>query len=63
MEPLGKLVRNAASMEEIAAGLLALYPRMQTAELAETLGQALAVADLTGRLDLQEGRVPPGGDA
>jgi phage gp29-like protein len=63
MEPLGQLVRNAGSMEEIARGLVALYPRMQTADLAELLGQALAVADLTGRLDLQEGRVPPGGDA
>lgn len=48
------LVARASTMDEIAAGLIGLYPGMGTAELAETLGQAMAVADLTGRLELDQ---------
>jgi phage gp29-like protein len=46
------LIARAGTMQDIAAGLIGLYPGMRTAELAETLGQAMAVADLTGRLEL-----------
>lgn len=52
MERCRALVTGAATMDEIAQGLIGLYPGLSTDELAATIGQALAVADLTGRLDL-----------
>jgi phage gp29-like protein len=62
IDQLGALVEHAESMQDIANGLLALYPKLTTQDLAGLIGQALAVGDLTGRLDLQNRIVPPGGD-
>lgn len=49
------LVMRADSLEEIRAGLVRLAPAMPTARLAELMGQALAVAALSGRSDLTDG--------
>ena len=52
---LGAMVERAQSLDEIAEGLMRLYPRIGTADLAEVIGQALAVAQLTGRAEIADG--------
>lgn len=51
------LVETAGTYEEIAAGLLALYPQLAVGGLAEAMQQALAVANLTGRAELGDSLV------
>lgn len=51
------LVETATTYEEIAAGLLALYPQLTVGGLAEAMQQALAVANLTGRAELGDSLV------
>ncbi|MEI6158359.1 MAG: hypothetical protein WCP77_00885, partial [Roseococcus sp.] len=51
------LVEGASTYEEIAAGLLALYPQLALGGLAEAMQQALAVANLTGRAELGDSLV------
>ena len=48
--PVRELIERAASLEEIRDGLLAAYPRMESTALAETLHQAMVLANLRGRL-------------
>lgn len=50
------LVEGASDMQEVADGLLALYPQLGTDTLARLLGRALTVAELTGRADLTDDR-------
>jgi phage gp29-like protein len=42
-------------MQDVADQLLALYPQIDTAALAELMGDALTVAALAGRSDLADG--------
>lgn len=50
LEPLRELIESAASLEEIAAALPALYPGLDLSRLEELTQQTLFVADLNGRL-------------
>lgn len=45
-------VAGASSMEEVRGGLMAVYAEMDAEPLAQLLGSALMVAELTGRNDL-----------
>lgn len=49
------LVEGASSMQEIADGLLALWPEMDQAALAGRMREALTVANLMGRTDIGDG--------
>jgi phage gp29-like protein len=46
---------NLPRLQEVAAGLLALYPQLGTEALAESLRQALVLAELAGRADMAQG--------
>ncbi|MEW5727732.1 MAG: DUF935 family protein [Pseudomonadota bacterium] len=50
-----ELVASAASLEEVADGLLALYPAMPRDELAALMEDAMVVANLTGRAEIIDG--------
>jgi len=60
IEPLLAQIRavltGADSAQAAIDGLVALYPRLDAEPLALLLGQALATADLQGRVDMQEGK-------
>lgn len=52
---LTALVERAASLQEVADGLVALLPEISDARLTELMAQALIVANLQGRSDLADG--------
>jgi phage gp29-like protein len=53
---LRALVEGAASLQDVADGLLERRPGMKPDALAELLRQALALAELMGRSDIVDGR-------
>lgn len=55
VDRLRGLVDRASSLQEIADGLVALYPELPTAWLAELMAQAMTVAALAGRSDILDG--------
>lgn len=55
MEPVRRLVENAATLEEIRDGLTEIYGEMPSGELARVMQKALATAELSGRADVSEG--------
>lgn len=57
LNQIRNLVETAGSYQEIATGLLVLYPQLATGGLAEAMQQAMAVANLTGRAELGESLV------
>jgi len=54
LDAIRGVVDRAQSLEEIAAELLRLYPSLATGGLAAVMGQALAVANLTGRSEIAD---------
>ncbi|UXF57482.1 DUF935 family protein [Chromohalobacter phage YPCBV-1] len=55
MEPVRRLVAEAATMEEIRDGLEALYAEMPSEALAKVMQKAIATSELSGRADVSEG--------
>ncbi len=55
-DQLGGIVRAAASLEEIRAGLVTLAPGIDRTALRMAMRQALVIARLVGRVDLLDGR-------
>jgi hypothetical protein len=53
IEPVRRLVRSAASLEEIRDGVLELYPEMDSVSLAETLGDAMVAAFMRGKASVR----------
>lgn len=49
------VIDNAESLEEISDALVTLYPDMDDTDLAQVLGEAAAVAELTGRDEILNG--------
>lgn len=49
------VIENAESLDAARDALVRLMPALPVAQLAALLGQAMTVADLTGRADLQDG--------
>lgn len=54
LDRIAGIVAGASSLEDVASGLLKLYPTLATAGLAEAMSQALAVAQLTGRAEIAD---------
>lgn len=55
IEHMRALADEATSLEDLQARLLALYPDLAPDALAETIGRAMMVAELTGRTDIPHG--------
>ena len=55
VQPLRHLVMTAKNMADLQDGIIALYPDLDTADLAQVLAQALAAADLAGRFEVHNG--------
>jgi phage gp29-like protein len=53
LEPVRRLVANAASFEEIREGILDLYPQMEPEALSETLTDAMTAAFGRGRASVK----------
>ena len=49
------MVGRAGSLDEVAEGLLRLYPTLDDRRLAALIGQALALGELTGRAEIADG--------
>jgi len=49
------MVMKATSLQEVAEGLLKLYPTMRAEQLASAMQQAMQVAQLVGRAELVDG--------
>lgn len=51
LAPIRALLEQSADLDAFQAGLLALYPDLDPSDFAALMGQALAVADASGRLE------------
>lgn len=56
IDSIRSLVDGAGTLDDVAEGLLGLYPGMDIEKLADRMREALAVAELMGRSDLADGR-------
>ena len=56
IEPVRELVMNAADLDELRDGLLALAEQMDIGDLAGVMQQAFAAANLAGRFEANEGK-------
>lgn len=56
LAPIEKLLDEAESLEAFREQLLTLYPDLDVKAFATLMGEALAVAELTGRFEVQDGR-------
>ena len=50
------MVESAESLDEVADGLVTLYPDLDPSRLAAVMGQAMLLAELTGRSEIADGR-------
>lgn len=55
IEPVRKLIDGAKSMEEVRDGLLALYGEIDPRRLGAIMAQAMMLAEVHGRYDVQNG--------
>ncbi|HAS85284.1 MAG TPA: hypothetical protein DCS31_00565 [Candidatus Competibacteraceae bacterium] len=51
LDPVRALLERSADLDAFQAGLLHLYPDLDPSDFAALMGQALAVADASGRLE------------
>ncbi len=55
IDRIRELVDGATDLQDVADGLVDLYPEMDTADLAEAMRRAFVVADLRGRSEILDG--------
>lgn len=53
--PLARLLENVKSLEELRDKLIEIYGQMDPAELGAAMAQAMSIADLAARLEVQNG--------
>lgn len=53
---LDDVAAEGGTLEDVLPGLMELYPSLDTGDLGSLIGQAMAVANLTGRADIADGR-------
>ena len=58
LEPVRRLLEESADLTVFRDGLLTLYPDLDPAAFAALMGQALAVADASGRWEIKQEAKP-----
>ncbi|MBN2751869.1 MAG: hypothetical protein JXQ84_04095, partial [Rhodospirillaceae bacterium] len=53
VDQVRQLVNTAASLDDVAEGLLRLRPDLPDAALAQLMGDAMTIAHATGRMEIK----------